>query len=45
MTPKEKLTQKELKRLMKKLNDKKMPTMMYQTSPKKRKERDNANPW
>lgn len=45
MTPKEKLTQKELKRLMQKLNDKKMPTMMYQASPQNRGDRDDKNPW
>ena len=33
MTPQERLTQKELKRLMKKLNEQKMPTMMYQVTP------------
>jgi len=33
LSPKERLTQKELKRLMKKLNEKRMPTMMYQVTP------------
>jgi Ca-activated chloride channel family protein len=44
MSAKEKLTKKELKRLMKKLNEKRMPTMMYQTKPPKERKND-TNPW
>ena len=39
-----KLTKKELKRLMKKLNEKRMPTMVYQTQPPKERKND-TNPW
>ena len=44
MSAKEKLTKKELKRLMKKLSEKKMPTMMYQAKPSKERKND-TNPW
>ncbi len=44
MTPQERLTQKELKRLMKKLNEQKMPTMMYQVTPPTGV-RDDSKPW
>lgn len=45
MMKKEKLTKKELKRLMKKLSNKRMPTMMYQTPLINRGDRDDKKPW
>ncbi len=41
-----KMTQKEIRRLMKKMGGKKMPTLMYRaTGDKKSKRRDDVNPW
>ena len=34
-----------MKRLMKKMGDHKMPTMMYQMSREKEEEKSHANPW
>ena len=51
MSPQEKkneaMRKKELKHMMKQLQKKKMPTMMYQTNPKndKKGERNVQNPW
>jgi len=47
MTKEEKLNAKELKRLLKKLNKDKMPTMMYRANDnnKKSKREDDVNPW
>ena len=40
------MTQKELRRLMKKMGNKKMPTLMYRAvSGKKAKRGEDVNPW
>jgi Ca-activated chloride channel family protein len=46
MSKEEKLKAQELKRLLKKMGQKKTPTMIYQMgSPKKGPRRDDVNPW
>ncbi|MFT7824302.1 MAG: tetratricopeptide repeat protein [Sulfurimonas sp.] len=45
MSEEEKQKAKEMKRLMKKMGDRKMPTMMYQMGREKNKEKSYANPW
>jgi len=46
MSKQQQMTQKELNRLLKKLNQKKLPSMMYQAgAPKKPKRDEEVNPW
>ena len=46
MTKAQKQKQKELKRLLRKMDNKgKMPTMIYQANTKKSKRNENAKPW
>ncbi len=45
MSKEEKLKQAELKRLLKKMGQKKTPTMMYQMGGGKPKERKDIRPW
>jgi Ca-activated chloride channel family protein len=46
MSKEEKLKAQELKRLLKKMGQKKTPTMIYQMgSPNKGPRRDDVNPW
>ena len=46
MSKEQQMTQKELNRLLKKLNQKKMPSMMYQAGEAKKPKRGvEVNPW